>query len=84
MAASYFVEDINFDISEQLWPHQKKKENFDCLSFRNHSYTQLSALAMKWNGQWWGDSSSWDMGSVEYPFIAITPRFSLAWSGSTC
>ena len=28
--------------------------------------------------------SPWYDTKVNYPFIAITPRFTLAWSGSTC
>ena len=32
--------------------------------------------------KYWGDSG--DLGSVEYPFTAITPRPTLIWSGSTC
>ena len=32
---------------------------------------------------WWWDSSSRAMGNVVYPFIAITPRFTLTRSGST-
>ena len=32
---------------------------------------------------WWGSSNARDLGNAEYPFIAITPRSTLAWSGST-
>ena len=31
----------------------------------------------------WG-SSSGALGNVKYSFIAITPRYTLNWSGSTC
>ena len=34
--------------------------------------------------QWWWGSSSWDLGSGEHSFIAITPRTTLTWSFSTC
>ena len=27
--------------------------------------------------------NTWALGNVEYPFIAISPRSTLAWSGST-
>ena len=30
---------------------------------------------------WWG-SGRWALVNVEYPFITITPRSTLAWSGS--
>ena len=33
---------------------------------------------------WWWGSSSKDLGSVDYPFIAITPSSSLTQSDSTC
>ena len=32
---------------------------------------------------WWWNSSYGGMGNVEYYFIAITPRFTLTWSGGT-
>ena len=32
---------------------------------------------------WWGSSNAGALGNVEYPFIAIAPRSTLAWSGST-
>ena len=31
---------------------------------------------------WWGSSNVGDLGNVEYPFIAIAPRSTLAQSGS--
>ena len=33
---------------------------------------------------WWWGFSSGDLGSVEYPFIAITPRSTQILNGSTC
>ena len=41
-------------------------------------------LDMILNCIWWRDSSSEDMESVEHPFIAIAPRSTQTWSGSTC
>ena len=38
---------------------------------------KMGLLSMTFN-------SSGDLESVEYPFIAITSRFTLTWSGSTC
>ena len=36
------------------------------------------------NGIWmWGSSSEY-LGSVKHPYIAITPKTTLTWSGSTC
>ena len=32
---------------------------------------------------WWGSSNAWALGNAQYPFIAITPKSTLAWSGST-
>ena len=32
---------------------------------------------------WWGSSNVGVLKNVEHPFIAITPRSTLAWSGST-
>ena len=32
---------------------------------------------------WWGFSNTGALGNVEYLFIAIAPRSTLAWSGST-
>ena len=32
---------------------------------------------------WWGSSDAGVWGSVEYPFIAIAPRYTLGWSGGT-
>ena len=43
-----------------------------------------SILHMKLNCIWWWGSNSGDLGSVEYPFIAITPRSILTQSGSAC
>ena len=37
---------------------------------------------MTLNCIWWRSSSSEDLGSVEYSFIAITPRSTLIWSGT--
>ena len=42
---------------------------------------------VSWMGQWtiwwWGSSNAGDLGNAEYHFIAIAPRSTLAWSGST-
>ena len=38
---------------------------------------------MRLNCIWWWGSTSGDMWSVEYPFIAINPRFTLIRCGST-
>ena len=27
---------------------------------------------------WWSSNNAWDLGNAEYPFIAITPRSTLA------
>ena len=43
----------------------------------------LSVLGMTLNYKLWG-SSSGALGSVEYPFIVITPRPTLTKSCSTC
>ena len=32
---------------------------------------------------WWGFRNARALGNVEYPFIVIAPRSTLAWSGST-
>ena len=32
---------------------------------------------------WWGSSNAGALGNAEYLFIAITPRNTLGWSGST-
>ena len=32
---------------------------------------------------WWGFSNAGVLGNVEYPFIAIAPKPTLAWCGST-
>ena len=39
---------------------------------------------MELNCIWWWDSSSEDLESVEYPFIAITPRSTLTQGSSNC
>ena len=39
---------------------------------------------MTLNCIWWSGTRFRDLGSVEYPFIAITPRSTLTRSGSTC
>ena len=46
--------------------------------------TQKGVLAMTLNCIWWWRSSSGDLGTMEYPFIAITLRSNLTWSGSNC
>ena len=43
-----------------------------------------SVSAMKPNCIWWWGSSSGDLGSIEYPFIAITARFTQILSNRTC
>ena len=43
----------------------------------------FAALA-DWASIWCWDSSSGAVGSVEYPSIAINPRFALSQSGSIC
>ena len=46
--------------------------------------TKIYLLHMTLNYIWWLGYSSRDLGSVEYLFIGITPRSTLAQSGSTC
>ena len=41
-------------------------------------------LNMTLNCIWWCGSISVDLEHVEYLFTAITPRFTLTWSGYTC
>ena len=65
-------------------------DNETVLTFKLHAYAKLKCL--KWNCFWhwkctyiwWWVSSSGDLWSIEYLFIAITPRFTLTHSGSTC
>ena len=46
-----------------------------------HPEKHISSMTLNCNWRW--GSSYGDLGNVEYPFISITPRFTLAWSG-TC
>ena len=45
---------------------------------------KCGGLGMKLNCIQWGGYSSGDQGSVEYPFISITPRSTLTRNGRTC
>ena len=44
----------------------------------------LSVLVMTLNCICWWGSGPGALGNMEYSFIAITPRTTLTWSGSTC
>ena len=49
------------------------------INFISYNYTAQLVLTI-W---WWGSSNVRTLGNVEYPFITIAPRSSLAQSGST-
>ena len=44
---------------------------------------QWGVLGMIWSCIWWWGSCSGALGSVEYSFIVITPRFTLTWNHSS-
>ena len=60
-------------------------EYFECIPCRGETPTQKRGLlVMTLSSSWWRCSSSRDLESVKYPFIAITPRSTLTRGGSTC
>ena len=60
-------------------------ENADCIVSRvGQDSLQKGLLSMPLNYIWWWGSISGDLWSVEYPFIAITPRSTLTWIVNTC
>ena len=70
--------------------------NYYCLQLLSiawntwNTYNWMQTISIRleylkqYNYIWWWGSSSKDLGSVEYPFTGITPRFTLTWSGRTC
>ena len=51
---------------------------------QSHYFNTFSVLGMILNCIGWWGSSSGGLLSVDYPFIVITSRSTLTWSGSTC
>ena len=47
------------------------------------NWPPTSVLIWPWTIWWWGSSSAGALGNVEYPFITIASRSTLARSGST-
>ena len=47
-----------------------------------HLFLEKGVLSMTLNGIW--SFCAGDLGSVVYPYITITSRLTLTWSGSTC
>ena len=75
-----------FFIVESSWRwHDFSQNNFCLTVFEIHLFLQpFHILRLTLNCiQWWG-SSSRTQRSDEYFFIAITPKSTLIWSGSTC
>ena len=62
--------------------------SWDCRIHRMHFYKGVrTPKRVSWIWQWtiwlWGSSNTGSLGNAEHPFIATTPRYSLAWSGRT-
>ena len=59
-------------------------EYTDCFSTKGEDSTpQRVSCIWHWTIWWWGSSNAGALGNAEYSFIAITPRSTLAQSGST-
>ena len=65
-----------------IWPCWQGLEYIDCIPCERPPARGVLVIIINCI-PWWG-SSSGDLGSVKYPFIAITLRSTLTRSGSTC
>ena len=58
-------------------------EYTDCISAEVYDSPQQVSWIWFETIWWWGFSNAGALGNVEYAFITIAPKFTLAWSGST-
>ena len=58
-------------------------KNTQTVSLQRSKNPPMSVLIMTQNCIWWWGSSLGALGNMKYLFIAITPRSTLTWSGST-
>ena len=88
------------DVEEDKWSNKHAKLNLlahqQRLDYKNgipsreirlskkKKKKKKDVLGMTLNNIWWWSSSSEHLRSVVYSFIAITPKSTLAQSGSTC